>query len=329
MKQLEFEARHSSFWSEMDVLLTDSTQVSSETLSSFPRDYRRLCQHLAMAKSRRYAAGLVTRLNGLVQAGYEALYGNSLQRRGSIVDFLSYGFPAALRSNGVYLWVAAAVFVLPYLVIMVACMVNDQLIYSVMDAGNVRNMESMYDPALAKFGRERQSDSDIMMFGFYIYNNIGIAFKCFATGIFLGVGSLFVLFFNGLQIGAVSGHLTSLGYTETFYPFVIGHGSFELTAIVFSGAAGLKLGFSILSPGKHTRLKALQYAAKDAIKIVYGVFVMLLIAAFIEAFWSSSSSLPIAVKYSVGALLWVLVYYYCFFFARSRVAAYYSQYEVK
>ena len=309
----------------MESSLQLSSALEPELLSNFPKDYRRLCQHLAMAKSRRYAAGLITRLNGLVQQGYEALYGQSLNNRASIVEFLIYGFPASLRANATFLWIAAIVFVLPYAAIMIACMVNDQMIYSVIDAGNVRMVESMYDPDLGKLGRERQSDSDIQMFGFYIYNNIGIAFKCFATGIFLGVGSLFVLAFNGLHIGAVSGHLTALGYTETFYPFVIGHGSFELTAIVFSGAAGLMLGFSILAPGAHTRTRALQNAAKDAIKVMYGVFVMLLIAAFIEAFWSSSSTLPNAVKYVVGACLWVFVYYYCFFFAPNRVATYRSQ----
>ncbi|MFQ3245326.1 MAG: putative membrane protein SpoIIM required for sporulation [Arenicella sp.] len=325
MKQLEFERRHSTFWDTMESSLQRGSTLEPERLSNFPKDYRRLCQHLAMAKSRRYAAGLITRLNGLVQQGYETLYGQTLNNKTTIIEFLIYGFPASLRANARFLWIAAIVFVLPYVAIMIACMVNDQMIYSVIDAGSVRMAESMYDPGLGKLGRERQSDSDIQMFGFYIYNNIGIAFKSFATGIFLGVGSLFVLAFNGLYIGAISGHLTALGYTETFYPFVIGHGSFELTAIVFSGAAGLKLGFSILAPGAHTRTRALQNAAKDAIKIMYGVFVMLLIAAFIEAFWSSSSTLPNAVKYSVGACLWVFVYYYCFFFAANRVATYRSQ----
>jgi len=324
LKQLEFENRYRDFWDSIELTLNGDDSVSPELLAKFPKDYRRLCQHLAMAKSRRYAPGLISRLNDLVQQGYEALYGQSFDDKASILEFIIYGFPAALRANARFLWVAAVVFVLPYIAIMIGTMMNDQLIYSVMDSGNVRMMESMYDPSLGKLGRERQSDSDIQMFGFYIYNNIGIAFKCFATGVFLGVGSLFVLGFNGLHIGAVSGHLTALGYTETFYPFVIGHGSFELTAIVFSGAAGLMLGFSILAPGEHTRRRALQHAAKDAIKIMYGVFLMLLVAAFIEAFWSSSSSLPNFVKYGVGACLWVFVYYYCFFFARNRVATYRS-----
>lgn len=329
MKQIEFEKRYASFWQQMEQFHADIEQATPQQVAEFSKSYRRVCQHLAMAKSRRYATGLVVRLNCLVQQGYETLYGQSINNSVSVTEFLIYGFPAALRSNARFLWVAALVFVLPYIALMVACMLNDQMIYSVMDAGDVRMMESMYDPELRKFGREREADTDIYMFGYYIQNNIGIGFRSFAMGIFFGIGSLFILAYNGLAIGAVSGHLTSLGYVDTFYPFVIGHGSFELTAIVFSGAAGLKLGFSLLSPGINTRRRALQIAAKDAIKIMYGVFVMLLIAAFIEAFWSSSSTLPNAVKYTVGAGLWVMVYYYCFFFSRTRVAIYQAQHATK
>ncbi len=325
MKQLDFEGQYSKFWTKFERTLDARKDADNESLENFPSEYRRLCQHLAMAKSRRYSTGLIGRLNDLVQRGYEALYGQQVKNHGLLIEYFRYGFPAALRSNATYLWVSAAVFVLPFIAMMVATFVNDQIIYSVMDASNVRGMESMYEPSAEKFGRERQADSDIMMFGFYIYNNIGIAFKCFAVGLFAGVGSLFMLAYNGVVLGGVSGHLTALNYTETFYPFVVGHGSFELTAIVFSGAAGLKLGFAFLSPGQYSRVKAIQLAASDAMKIMYGVFIMLLIAAFIEAFWSSSSLMPNWVKYSVGAFLWFIVYYYCFFWSRNKVALYLSQ----
>lgn len=319
MKQIEFEQLHGAFWDRMQHMLESNSADIKSGVGEFPADYRRLCQHLAMAKSRRYAPGLSNRLNQLVSLGYQALYGQRISNRGLIMEFLLIGFPAALRSNAAYLWIAGAVFVLPYLAMMIACLVNDQMLYSVMDAGNVRMMEAMYEPSIEKFGRESQASTDLFMFGFYIYNNIGIAFKCFATGLFAGVGSLFMLAYNGVVIGGVSGHLTALGYTETFYPFVIGHGSFELTAIVFSGAAGLKLGWALIAPGKYTRVKAMHFAAIDAIKIMYGVFIMLTIAAFLEAFWSASASIPVPVKYLVGSVLWVAVYYYCFFFARTRV----------
>ena len=321
MKQAEFESRHRALWADYEKLVLDFDAAEDSEVAQFPQYYRTICQHLAMAKSRRYATGLTHKLNNLVQQGYLAIYGERGGHKGAFFDFIFFGFPATLRANASYLWITTALFLVPALLMVMACMLNDEMIYSLMDANMVRSFEAMYDPELRKLGRERQADTDLMMFGYYIQNNIGVSFRCFATGIFFGLGSIFFIVFNGLLLGGVAGHLTMLGYDETFFPFVIGHGSFELTAIVFSGAAGLKLGYALLAPGAYSRLAALQLAAVDAIKIIYGATLMLVIAAFIEAFWSSSSSLPIWVKYSVGAGLWVFVMYYCFFQGRVRYAA--------
>ena len=92
--------------------------------------------------------------------------------------------------------------------------------------------------------------------------------------------------FNGLHIGATFGHISQLGFGENLFSFVAGHGSFELTAIVLCGGAGLKVGYALLNPGSYKRILAVQLAAKEAIKIVYGAALMLLFAAFIEAYWS-------------------------------------------
>ncbi len=322
MKQLEFERHNQAVWSAFETALDQldavKPAVKGESCNDFVANYRRVCQHLAVAKSRRYSAGLLDRLNDLSVRGYLRLYAGQRRRSVGIMEFLVHTFPVTLRANAVYVWIALLAFYLPLLLMVLACLVNADLIFSVIDPAAVRGMEAMYDPTLDKLGRERQSDSDLMMFGYYIFNNISISFQSFALGITFGIGTFFVLIYNGLVIGGVAGYLSAIGYTETFFPFVIGHGSFELTAIAFSGAAGLKLGYAILNPGELTRLAALQYAAGDAIKIVYGSTIMLLIAAFIEAFWSSSQSLPVSVKYTVGAALWLLVITYCVFTGRSQ-----------
>src|SRR5690606_2187301 len=105
-------------------------------------------------------------------------------------------------------------------------------------------------------------------------------------------------------------YLTELGHVETFWPFVIGHGAFELTAIAIAGGAGLKLGYGLLAPGRLTRKQSLIQSARAAMPLVYGIFFFLIIAAFIEAFWSSSSVLPISVKLTVGGVFWLLVIVY-------------------
>lgn len=328
MKQAEFVSNHRQFWLTFKEALKLAMSKKrkdrdekewSRAMESFPENYRKICQHLAIAKSRRYTPGLTEQLNKMVQQGYQVLYGSKPRNSGLILDFIYYGFPAALRSNLNYIWLATALFVLPTIAMFIAVLLNDEIIFSLLSPEQVRNFESMYDPELRKLGRERQSDTDFMMFGFYIYNNIGVSFRCFASGLLFGLGSIFFIAYNGLIFGAVAGQLTSLGFNETFYPFVIGHGSFELTAIVFSGAAGLKIGHALLAPGAYSRLQALQLASASAIKIMYGVILMLLAAAFIEAFWSSSSTLPILVKIGVGVVLWLIVIYYCFFSSKQTV----------
>ena len=97
---------------------------------------------------------------------------------------------------------------------------------------------------------------------------------------------------------------------------MVTHGSFELTAIVLAGAAGLRLGYALLAPGRQTRLQSLTQAARESMVIVYGVILMLLIAAAIEAFWSSARWLPLPLKYSVAALCWAVVLAYLTFQGR-------------
>jgi uncharacterized membrane protein SpoIIM required for sporulation len=102
---------------------------------------------------------------------------------------------------------------------------------------------------------------------------------------------------------------------------VITHGAFELTGIVLSGAAGLRLGHALVAPGRRTRLEALKHHAHETVVMMYGVFGLLLIAAFVEAFWSSSRWIPPVVKYASGATCWLLVLAYLGWQGRPRAAA--------
>jgi uncharacterized membrane protein SpoIIM required for sporulation len=158
------------------------------------------------------------------------------------------------------------------------------------------------------------------MFGYYIMHNIGIAFQTFASGLLFGLGSAFFLFFNGLMVGAVAGHLTHIGYGQTFWSFVVGHGAFELSAIALAGAAGLQLGWALIAPGRLPRSEALRLAARKSVLLICGVMLFLLIAAFIEAYWSSTVGVAPTTKYLVGAALWLLVAVYLLFAGRTRHA---------
>jgi uncharacterized membrane protein SpoIIM required for sporulation len=310
MKQQFFEQQHREVWQQIEDSLENPSRGDNSKILA--EHYMLLCQHLALAKERLYDAALVERLNNLVLGVYRELYRYRAETRLNFYAFFKRDFPLAIYRHRYFILVSFLVMVLPGLIAGTWTYIDEDAVYSMLEASQVRGVERMYDPEARKLGREREADTDIFMFGFYIKNNISVAFRCFAGGMVLGIGTLLVLFFNGMFMGSIAGHLTRLDYVDTFYPFVVGHGSFELTAIVFSGAAGLGLGYAILHPGQSSRLDSLRQAGRDVVPMLYGIVLMLIIAAFLEAFWSSSTSLTIAVKYSVGAVLWALVLLYSF-----------------
>jgi uncharacterized membrane protein SpoIIM required for sporulation len=146
-----------------------------------------------------------------------------------------------------------------------------------------------------------------MMFGYYIRNNISVSFQCYAGGLFAGIGSLFFLAYNGAFAGALAGYLVERGMSAQFFSFVATHSAFELTAIVLSGAAGLRTGYGLIAPGRLTRIDSLVRATRESVVLLYGATAMLLVAAAIEAFWSSSRWMPLGVKYTVAAMCWTAV----------------------
>ncbi|GAB3462682.1 stage II sporulation protein M [Azotobacter salinestris] len=323
MKQNAFERRHLAEWQDfarqLDALEHGRAGADSR---HFPATYRRLCRQLALAEERGYGSRLVERLQQLALRGHRQFYRHRNPLAARCLGFLLGGFPRLVREEWRPVLAASLLFYGSLLAMGLLVYLFPELVYSLLAPEQVAQMEAMYDPDASRLGRfgERSSAADWMMFGYYVMNNFGIAFQTFASGLLFGLGSLFFLLINGLSIGAVAGHLSGIGYTDTFWPFVIGHGAFELTAIAFAGAAGLKLGWALCAPGRLRRGEALRQAAARSVRLIAGVLLLLLIAAFIEAYWSSMTFTGAPLKYAVGVLLWLLVAAYFLLAGRTRHA---------
>lgn len=308
MSPQEFVRRHEADWLTLENML-GGQKKNADTLT-LPARYRQTCQHLALARERHYPPALVERLNQLVVQAHHQLYQSPQPLTGLISSFLLRDFPGLVRAHAGAFWLSAFVLYGALAATAFAVWSQPGLIFSVMDAEQVHSYEQMYDPAQRVIGFKRDDAGDFYMFGYYIQHNIGIGFKTFAGGMLAGVGSLVILLSNGIAMGAVAGHLTRIGFSETFWSFVVGHGAFELTAIVLCGMAGLLLGRALIAPGNLPRGEALRAQARIAVRLVYGATIFLIIAALLEAFWSSSTAIPANVKYGVGAVLWLLVTLY-------------------
>ena len=318
MTPLQFEQSHQQEWDELQTLLAqlhksvraraaDGQPIAGERVAAL---YRRACEQLALARARAYPAYLTDRLEQLTSDAHQLIYQHAELGWSRLKRMVAYDFPRAVRAQSAYVWIALAVFGVPTLVLGYGVYFRPELILTVVDPMTAASFQDMYSESAAAIGRTRDAQNDWVMFGFYIANNIGVAFQCFASGLFAGVGSLFFLAFNGAYGGAIAGYLTEKGLGPTFYSFVVTHAAFELTAIVLSGAAGLRLGHALLAPGRYTRLQSLVRAAKESAVIIYGVMAMLLIAAALEAFWSSAKWMPPIMKYGVAAICWIAVLSY-------------------
>ncbi len=193
MKQQDFENQYRDVWDKLEKLLKNMPFVDNEI--ELPNLYKQVSHHLSLAKSRRYTLGLIAHLNYLVTECHHHYYQGSTLYRAQFMRFIFIEFPAALRRNKYFVFASLAIFILPALIMFGLCFKNPDMIYTIMEPSQVLNFESMYEPTVKKFGRERGSDTDISMFGFYIKHNISIAFQTFAGGLVFGGGGdiLFIL----------------------------------------------------------------------------------------------------------------------------------------
>lgn len=122
------------------------------------------------------------------------------------------------------------------------------------------------------------------MFVRIAYNNISVAFRAVVYGVLFGIGTILILWYNGLMLGVFQYIFFSqgLGWQSVLVVWI--HGTLEISAIVISGCAGLILGKGFLFPGTYTRLQSFLRSAKDAMKICISLIPIFIVAAFFESY---------------------------------------------
>ena len=301
--QDQFVAARRRDWEELDQLISRSKASDGTQITRMGALYRSVCNDLAHAEASRYTPDMLAYLHSIAGRAHNLLYKPEPARALSAVRFVLVDFPVALRNNGRLFALACLLFLVPWAVGLFGALGSREFAESVLPAAMIEQMEQAYSESLS---RGRAESMDAAMAGFYVFNNIGIAFRCFATGLVFGLGSIYFLVYNGLIIGTTSGAVMAAGYGENIWTFMCGHGPFEIIAIFISGGAGLQMGYALVATGGLTRFGSLRRYARDITAQVVGAAIMLAIAAAIEAFWSPSSA-PHEVKWAVGGLNLLLV----------------------
>ena len=296
-------AQREASWRELDLLLDvlakpGTRRPGAAQIHRLGELYRAACTDLMLAEAHDLPREAVSYLHGLVGRAHNALYRAQGFQFSDWAAALFSTVPRQLRGDPA-LRLAAVVFWGAFLLCALLAAGRPDFAPKVAGEAMLDQMDAMYAQAIGAERKDSFERNDTMMAGFYIQHNASIGLQCFAWGLLLGLGSLYELLSNGILLGTVFGHMARGPHAANFFTFVTAHGPFELTAIVFAGAAGLRLGSGLIDTQRQTRLASLRREAARALPVVGASVLLFVLAAFLEGF-VSASSLPYSTKAAIA-----------------------------
>jgi uncharacterized membrane protein SpoIIM required for sporulation len=319
MSALErFVLERQADWARLEALTSrvQSGQVralNADDLEEMTRLYRLAASDLARARRDFPGDRTVAYLNRLVSSSYASVYSSAGLSWRDIVRWFTGGFPRLFRQTAGYFLLAAFIFFGTGILSFFATLAYPPAASTLLDSNTYQAVVSYAERGelwTTIPGVERSLAATTIM-----TNNIQVAILAFAGGMLLGLGTLYVLLTNGIQLGAIFGIVTRYGLGFNLLSFVSGHGVIELSVICLSGGAGFMIADAILRPGMLTRGEALRLAASRAVLLLLSGAALLVVAGTIEGFLSPSDA-PNWVKFGTGILTGILLYGYWIFAGR-------------
>jgi uncharacterized membrane protein SpoIIM required for sporulation len=279
--------------------------LSRSELQELALLYRQVASDLSTLRQDRTSAALAGQVNQLLARAHHIIYSSRRSSWRNFLLFLRDGYPLVFRQQIRYVFAALVTMLGGALVAAAFTIANPRFAAPILGPGIINGIHRHQMWTHSVVSMAPQAASGIMT------NNLSVSFSAFAGGLLFGVGSFYVLFFNGLMLGAVAVACQQGDMAIPLWSFVAPHGSLELPAIVIAGAAGLRLGQGMLFPGIYRWKDSVAKAGGEAVRLVSGVIPMLFIAGCLEGFFSPSDA-PVPLKFLVGGALFSLLLIWLF-----------------
>jgi uncharacterized membrane protein SpoIIM required for sporulation len=299
-----FVAAHQGGWARLEDLTRRARRVRStspDELDELVALYQRAGAQLATARVA-YAddAPLLSRLTLLVADAHGVLYGQrATEVRRTIREAATLRFPAAVYRIRWFVLAAALLTFVPWAVFQIWLAVSPKA-FDVAAPATVRDQYINHDFAAYYSSQPAQNFATQVFF-----NNVRVAFLAFAAGVLVCVVTAALLAYNGASVGIAGGLFTSVGAGGRFWGLILPHGMLELSAVIVAGAAGLRIGWTIIDPGDRTRFAALTEESRRAGVILMGLVVAFLMAATVEGF-VTGRPWPTALRIAIGVFAFLL-----------------------
>ena len=306
MREASFVKQNKEKWIVFEKALHNNLKINPDDLASY---YIQLTNDLSYAQTYYPESKTLLYLNSLAAEAHQKIYITKRESKNKIISFWKYEFPLFFKQYHKTLLFTFLFFMAAVLIGMVSTLNDDSFVRLILGDAYVNmtleNIEKGEPMAVYKSG------SNIGSFLGITINNIRVAMIAFAFGAIFSVGTIFVLFNNGIMLGAFITFFYNyglLGSTSTIWL----HGTIEISVIVIAGCAGLVMGNSFLFPKTYSRRISFMRGAKDGLKIVISTIPFFIIAGFIEGFITRyGESMPQILAFAIiAASLFLIVYYY-------------------
>lgn len=304
MREAAFVKRNQARWQQIEKDLLNSHPDPDRLAEIFIQ----LTDDLAFARTQYPESRVTLYLNNLASKIHHTIYRNKQEERKRFVTFWKYEVPVEIWSARRELTYSFLIFIVSLTIGYVSTLHDDTFARLILgDAYVNMTLENIKEEKpMAVYGSMDRAD----MFVYITFNNIRVAFMAFAMGLLFSVGTGYILFKNGVMVGAFVAFFQKEGLLMHALPVIMLHGTIELSSVVVAGAAGFVLGNGFLFPGTYPRLTSFRMGAKRGMKIVIGLVPLFILAGFIEAFITRYEFMPAAIKLVIIGLSACLILFY-------------------
>ncbi len=249
-------------------------------------------------------------LNQLASRAHQSIYKTKREEQNRFITFWTQEIPLLFASLRKPMFYSLVITLISTAIGAVSAIQDETFVRLIMGDGYVNmTLENIKNGnATGVYG----SSDQVNMFFAITFNNIRVSFYAFAMGIFFSFGTGYILFRNGVMLGAFFTLFYQHNLLADSILVVMLHGTLEISAIILAGGAGLRMGNSILFPGTYSRLDSFKAGAKDGLKVVMGLMPVFIAAGFIESFVTRYANMPSVIKGTIILASLIFIIYYFF-----------------
>jgi len=306
MNEATFIKQNKNKWEAFEKLINAGERTSADKLAEI---YIKITDDLAFARTHFAKSQLTSYLNNLASDIHLSIYKNKKEESSRFISFWQFELPQVMSESLKYVLISFVIFIISGIIGALSAAHDDTFVRLIMGDQYVNETLSNIDKGdpMAIYKQMGQTE----MFLGITFNNIRVSFLVFIAGLFSSIAAGYLLFSNGIMLGAFQYFFYQKGLLMTSILTIWIHGTLEISAIIIAGAAGIIMGNGLLFPGTYSRLQSFKKGAKKGLKIIIGLVPVFILAGFLEGFVTRLTGMPDLIKIAIilGSATFILIYF--------------------